>query len=273
MALTKTLHLFGSEKPIVMRERMRKQYTGLEYLISKTFAEIPLDVFYSLVFAWTLKQTTGVYCSIRILFQTFSMMTVAAASLGFAIGSFSHDKDSALAIGIPILVVLMAVGVINPSGVDINKEPSTKLLRLLKTYSPIKWAIEALCISEFKGMQFGKTKKGKFWGLPKMGALALVKNGDQVLQALGLKDMTYESVIQNLALLSCVNLSIAVLGLNLSKNTFVETKDKGDIFSNDSNIHVIQENNSVGEIKVNSNLSSNELDPIQTITVRSSCLR
>ena len=39
----KTLDLFGREKLVVNRERMRSHYTGTEYLIAKLIAEVPMD--------------------------------------------------------------------------------------------------------------------------------------------------------------------------------------------------------------------------------------
>ena len=162
MSLVKALSLFRSEKPFVTRERMRRQYTGLEYLISKALAELPLDSLFSVIFAGILKCTTGLRCSYQTLIQTFTLILVGSASLGDAIRSFSHDKESALFMGVPILVVFMSINVINPSGVDIINEPPPAFLHWLKRASPIKWAIEALCISEFKGMEFAKIRKWNF---------------------------------------------------------------------------------------------------------------
>jgi hypothetical protein len=58
--------------------------------------------------------------------------------------------------------------VINPSGV--SKEKESPIIVLLKQFSPIKYAIEALLISEFRGMDFGvQGKKWRWLDLPKMG--------------------------------------------------------------------------------------------------------
>jgi hypothetical protein len=48
-----------------------------------------------------------------------------------------------------------------------------------------------------------------------MGALALVKNGDQVLEELGLGNETYEGAMKHLIYLSAINLIISWIGLNL----------------------------------------------------------
>ena len=64
-------------------------------------------------------------------------------------------------------------------------------------------AIEALCIAEYKGMDFAED--GTRWSLkdlPRMGGLALVRNGDQVIDALGLTNKSYENVMHSMAVVS-----------------------------------------------------------------------
>ena len=58
MAVTKTLDLFGRERPIVTRERVRRQYLGVDYVLTKLLAELPLDASFSAVFAWLLHWRT-----------------------------------------------------------------------------------------------------------------------------------------------------------------------------------------------------------------------
>ena len=89
MALMKTVHLFARERPVVLRELYRPQtsgsksstggsekglYTPWEYLLSKSLAEMPLDVGFSAIFASILKCTTGLHISLRKLTATFSLM-------------------------------------------------------------------------------------------------------------------------------------------------------------------------------------------------------
>ena len=119
----------------------------------------------------------------------------------------------------------MVVGVINPSGVDASQQPN-QLLKLLKALSPIRWAIEAIVTAEFQGMEFGQRNR---WGqiselkdLPAMGALALVKNGDEVLVNLGLKDAQYSNLMQNLVWLSIGNLAFSWAGLTLFGPSFAD---------------------------------------------------
>ena len=57
--------------------------------------------------------------------------------------------------------------------------------------------------------------RGFLRDLPKMGALAFVKNGDQVLQELGLGEDTYTGAMRHLAILSAANLLMSWIGLRM----------------------------------------------------------
>lgn len=227
LALMKAMELFSKEKGVVTRERMRKQYTGLEYLLSKIIAEFPLDALFATLFAATLKWKTGLRCSWQVLCSTYSLMTLAGAAIGFAIGSMTPNADAAKATGFPIMIILMVVGIINPGGVDPN-ESQSRFVEWLRLVSPIRWAIEALCVAEYRGMEFAKPKKGFFRTLvndaPRMGGLALVQNGDQVLDALGLTDRTWEDSMWALAKLTGANLIFSLLGLSFCGPSFVNSK-------------------------------------------------
>jgi len=232
MSLMKTLDLFAKEKPVVQREQQRRQYTSLEYLLAKAIAEIPLDTAFAAVFTFTLKSLCGLRIGLKALTGVFSLMTVAGASLGFAIGSLSPSGEIAMTAGVPIMVVLMTVGVINPAGVD-ESEPQPAVVSALKQLSPIAFAIKALCLAEYRGMEFGDPSHGekRYIGdfflrgrhllrdLPKMGALALVQNGDQVLDELGLGGDKYEGAMKHLAFLSLGNLVLSWIGLTVQASS------------------------------------------------------
>jgi len=237
LAVMKTLDLFGREKPVVTRERMRNQYSSLEYLVSKAIAEIPIDATFGGAFAAVLKTRTGLRTSLSVLTWTFSILTVAGASIGFAVGSVAPDVESSMALGVPLMVILMAVGVINPSGVDIN-DPPPSFIQWLKSISPIKWTIEALCVSEFRDMEFAETDRKRWQALrdlPKMGGLALVKNGNQVLEALGLSDLSYEYIMERLSSLAGVSLFLSWCGLTWFGPSFVDSSNGVGDFTNIKN--------------------------------------
>jgi ABC-type multidrug transport system permease subunit len=92
MALMKTVELFAKEKPVVQREQQRNQYSSLEYLLAKSIAEIPLDAFFAAVFTTSLKALCGIRIGWQALTGTFTLMTVAGASLGFAIGALVRKR-------------------------------------------------------------------------------------------------------------------------------------------------------------------------------------
>lgn len=224
VVLMKTLNLFGKEKSVVTREQMGRQYSSFDYLFSKSVAELPLEIVFSTMFAATIKRLTSLRISFPVLSTILSAMAIAGASLGFAVGSLTGNAEEATTIGVPLNVILMAVGIINPSGVDVNaKTPS--LIKFLQQISPIKLAIEALCIAEFKGMDFddGHRRWRRIRDLPRMGGLALVQNGDQVLDALGLADKSYEKLVKDLMLLSGGNLLISWLGLSFFGQKFASS--------------------------------------------------
>ena len=231
LTVMKTIDLFAKEKPVVQREQQRHQYTSLEYLLAKSIAEIPIDAVFAAIFTTTLKSLCGLRIGFKALTGVFTLMTVAGASLGFAIGALSPTGEIAMVAGIPIMVVMMTVGIINPAGVD-QSEPQPVLVVALKQLSPIAFAIKALCLAEYRGMEFGDPLQGNRgnwanWAnmflrgrhllkdLPKMGALALVQNGDQVLDELGLEKDSYEGAMKHLAILSFGNLVLSWIGLKI----------------------------------------------------------
>lgn len=100
------------------------------------------------------------------------------------------------------------------------------IIKLLKQFSPIGMAIEALCIAEYSGMDFAEG--GRSWNfsdLPRMGGLALVRNGDQVIDALGLTTKSYESVMRNMATVSAINLFMSWIGLSCYGTKFIKAKE------------------------------------------------
>ncbi len=176
------MDLFARERSVVMREQMRCNYHSVEYILAKVVAEMPLDATFSLVFAAVLKTLTGLRTSMATLIKTYCLLTASCASLGFAIGSFASSVDSAMSTGIFVNVILMVVGVINPSGVNPD-DPPNRIMQVLGFFSPIKWgkrlfffvllgmnrrlmafswfsAVESLVTAEFRGMTFEKEDKG-----------------------------------------------------------------------------------------------------------------
>jgi len=205
MSLMKTLDLFGREKPVVMRERMRGHYGGTEYLVAKVIAEVPLDASFSIFFATMLKRSTNLNVPVSRLAATLGMTTICTDLLGFAVGSICSSGDAALACGTPLMIIYMVLGIINPAGATkVGNASLPWFLKALKGASPIRWAIESLCCAEFRGLKL--SRKGR----PSMGALALVNSGDQVLDALGLGDKEWIGGIKKLAKLGGIELLVSI---------------------------------------------------------------
>jgi ABC-type multidrug transport system ATPase subunit len=226
MTVMKTIDLFGKEKPVVIREQRKRQYTSFEYLVSKSLAEIPLDTVFALLFTTVLKTTSSLRISWTELTLTFCLMTVCGASLGFAIGSWSPSAEVALSVGVPLMVMLLGVGVITPSVIDDDQPQhppsSSMVVEGLKYISPIAYAIRAVCIAEYDGMVFGNPNEKVGWfrslfrkvkDFSRMGGLAMAKSGNDILNELGLSDETYQGAMIHLALLSLGFLFLSWIGL------------------------------------------------------------
>jgi ABC-type multidrug transport system ATPase subunit len=244
LTVMKTIDLFAKEKPVVLREQQRRQYTSLEYLLSKTLAEIPLDAVFSVIFTTVLKSSCGLRIEWRDLTAVFASMTLCGASLGFAIGACTSTAEMALSVGVPLMVLMLGVGVITPSGVDTGEDvddirPSF-FVSVLKMISPIAYAIRAVCIAEYQGMQFrdpeDEIRRGilspfiammrKIKAVFRMGGLALVKSGDEILEELGLGNDTYRGELINLAVISFLFLVIAWLGLMFQRGSATKSSGK-----------------------------------------------
>lgn len=183
----------------------------------------PLDAMFSWVFAMVLKHLTALRTSLVDLAKTYVLMTVSSVSLGFAIGSVTSSVESAMSVGVPLMVIFMIVGIINPSGVSSEGRPN-QIMTFLRILSPIRWAIEAIVTAEFRDMIFPRADRGSLGNLknlPKMGGLALVKDGNEVLRNLGLAEASYSDLMLKLGFLSSFYLVVSWLGLTFARPKFI----------------------------------------------------
>lgn len=211
MALMKTLDLLGRERPVVRHEAARGHYGPGEYVLAKLIAELPLDATFAAGFGALLHWRVGLRLPPKVLIGTLAMSAASCAGLGLAVGALAQSPESALALGIPVMVVYMVLGIINPSGMAAAKPPSLGV-RLVSDASPIKWSVRALVGSELKGMALdrGSVKDGA-----RFGALALVKSGDEVLERLGVAD-TPRGCSKRLAQILLAELGVATAALWLT---------------------------------------------------------
>ena len=113
-----------------------------------------------------------------------------------------------------IMVIHMLVGVIDPAGA--GSEPDGVMMRTLRLMSPVRHAIEALCLTELKDLPFARMKGGWIKQIaegPKMGGLAGVHSGNDVLEKLGILTEFTEtlSMLATLALLHLLAAAVALI--------------------------------------------------------------
>jgi len=231
--VSKTLTLVGAESAVVSHERALGLCGSLEYILSKLAAELPFDLAISLVFAETLRSAASLRMSRLEADFAFAAVAVASSTLGLAVGALSSSSESALVVGVPILVLFTITGVINPSGERADAPPKPAMLRLVQALSPVGAAIRTLLPAELSGAHLDRGALS-LRHAPRLGALALVKSGDEVLFRLGLgPDVqkgrrkgsgTWSAGIVRLALISVVNLAVAALGSYATRPRFVEPR-------------------------------------------------
>ena len=127
MSLMKALDTIGRERKVVARERARGQYSALEYVFAKLCTELPLDAAVAAAFGALLHQRVAPRISRPKLVSALALNAATCAGLGLAIGALAPSTDSALAIGVPVMIVHMVLGVLNPAGVDPTVQPSRVL--------------------------------------------------------------------------------------------------------------------------------------------------
>ena len=216
IAIVKALGVFSKEKPVIQREKNRKDYTNLEYLLAKAMAEWPIDMLSSLSFTTTLKLVTGLTIGWKDLSSVFATMTLAGASLGYLLGSMTKTEEAAVALSMPVVILLMVVGVLNPGGVD-PTATTPLLVQWIKKFSPVASAIEGLVTAEFEGKKFlAPSFFERYRELPRMGGLALVKDGDETLKALGLQESSLDTALSHMKALSLMNFVFWWVGLCLT---------------------------------------------------------
>lgn len=130
----------------------------------------------------------------------------AASTLGLAVGAAASTAERAVALGGPVMIVHMLTGVIDPAG-QVGHS-ANQFMELLHGLSPIRYAIEALCVAELRGLDLARSAADA----PRMGGLALVRSGDEVLRRLGVTN-DFEMCVDWLLRLSALHLLVAAVAL------------------------------------------------------------
>lgn len=155
----------------------------------------------------------------KMLAGTLALNAACCSALGLGIGSITNRPEASLVLGVPVCVVHMVVGVISPAGA--SKKPPSAAMRAVALTSPIKWVIRSVMCSELRGMQLVRSTLS---GGPRMGGLALVRSGDQVLERLGLQDETAAHASARLGMLTGAYLLAALVGQQLARPHFQTLK-------------------------------------------------
>ena len=80
-----------------------------------------------------------------------------------------------------------------------------------------RWCIEGLCCAELRGLELDRASLSK---APRMGGLALVTSGDQVLERLGLEKQSCGRCLTRLGAVLGAEVGVALLGLALTRPRF-----------------------------------------------------
>ena len=216
LALMKTIDMLGRERPVVGRERARNLYGAAEYLVAKLIAEVPLDAAFAAGFGCALKARLGLAMPTATLVATLSLTAAASAALGLALGALVPGQDAPLAVGLPVMIVHMVLGILNPAGAADAKPPSAAM-SVVSHASPIKWSVRALCCAELRGLELAPSSLAS---VPRMGGLALVRSGDEVLERLGLAQSTAGASLHHLALVTAAECAVALVGMAVTTPRF-----------------------------------------------------
>ena len=77
--------------------------------------------------------------------------------------------------------------------------------------------MQGLCCAELRGLEL---ERSSLADAPRMGGLALVTSGDQVLERLGLKEQSCGACLARLATVLAVEVGVAFVGLALTRPRF-----------------------------------------------------
>lgn len=236
LAMLKTLQLFKRERTVVSREIATRQYGSLEYLLSKSFAELPVDAIVAGFFGLILHHRTNLHCNRNEFVATLSLLGCASSSLGLAISALSPTGEIALAVGPALMVIYVIAGALGPGKAKIDVSWA---LRTLRAFSPIRPACEALCMAEFQGQSVVDKKRNLLQkaggvlaniiaGLSERikhpmsllsrgeGQRRRLVGGDYVLRNLGIGDSTASASRQSLVQMLAVHSLLALIGLMIS---------------------------------------------------------
>eukprot|EP00249_Psilotum_nudum_P023396 c28857_g1_i1 orf=512-2548(+) len=151
-ALTKTLNVFPKERQIVNREYAKGSYALGPYLLAKLIAETPVGASFPLIFGAILYPMACLHPRLERFSKFSAIVTVesfAASAMGLMVGAMVPTQEAAMALGPSLMTVFIVFG-----GYYVNSENTPAIFRWLPRISLIRWAFQALCLNEFRGLKF-----------------------------------------------------------------------------------------------------------------------
>ena len=190
--VVKATTTFVTERQIVNRERKSDAYGTLSYLLSKLAAELPLAVLFPCISGSIMYKMCGLNPDKGKFVNFLKVLTVesiAAASIGMAVGSFAPSTEAAVAIAPSVMVIFIVFG-----GLFVVNTPHW--CSWMPKASLIKWGYEALCVNEFSGLTFQPTGP--------VGTSAITK-GETLLENIGFENSSLSRCLDGLGaiILTC----------------------------------------------------------------------
>jgi ABC-type multidrug transport system ATPase subunit len=216
-SLIKATTSFVSEKLIVQRERRANAYGMLPYFLSKMLAEIPVSAAFPTLSAVIMYKLCGLNDTPGRLLTFVKILVVesmAATAFGMAVGSLAPSPEAAVAIAPALMVVFIVFG-----GLYVVNTPN--YLKYVPRASLIRWAYEALCVNEFKGLELKPEKR--------IGPLS-VSSGQQVLEGMGYGKSTVGYALKAQAMVIAANYLFTYVSLVLQRpsSEHVQSKEAVD---------------------------------------------
>eukprot|EP00927_Polykrikos_kofoidii_P061397 TRINITY_DN56232_c0_g1_i1.p1 TRINITY_DN56232_c0_g1~~TRINITY_DN56232_c0_g1_i1.p1 ORF type:complete len:669 (+),score=82.34 TRINITY_DN56232_c0_g1_i1:76-2082(+) len=135
---------FPSERPIFLREFTSRQYGVVPYFISKTLVEMPVIFLCQLMIYLISYQAMGLHGNFWVLVLISWGLGMASSSLCLVTCCAASSARSATQLSLLVLIPQMLF-----SGLFLPVEEIPFILRSMKWYCPLKYAINLLVITEF----------------------------------------------------------------------------------------------------------------------------
>ncbi|CAM9395104.1 unnamed protein product [Chrysoparadoxa australica] len=206
----KTLTTFPKECSILQNDRAAGKYQVLPYFLSKVITELPISGIFPNIFGLLLYNLCGLNPREGAFVKFLGILTLeafACSAFGMLIGAVTNSEDAALALG----PALMSVFIIF-SGAYINMENVPAALRWCQELSIIRWAYEAFCVNEMRGLKFfcdGPKNRGP-----------CIETGEQMLDRIAFGESTVQSASLGLGKILAGCYFLTYLSLELNKPKF-----------------------------------------------------